>query len=137
MGKILKKFPRCVLRQDTKTCHKDRRRTTSKTEKTNSLQKLFTYMLLSAGAVTLSAILLALLLAFLLPDPQLRRASNLRDPPPQQVRAVPPATFPLSRLQHQSRLIQHHAVIIKKMAPPRVAPPMGQKTRPPRTAKKN
>lgn len=94
-------------------------------------------MLLSAGAVTLSAILLALLLAFLLPDPLLRRASDLQDPLPRPVRAVPPATFPLSRLRHRSRLIQHHAVVVGKMAPPRVAPPMGEKKRPPRTARKN
>lgn len=94
-------------------------------------------MLLSAGAVTLSAILLSLLLAFLLPDPPLRQASDLRDPPPRLARAVPPATFPLSRLRHRSHLIRHHAVVVGKMAPPRVAPQMGEKKRPPPTARKN
>lgn len=93
-------------------------------------------MLLSAGAVTLSAILLALLLAFLLPDPPLRRPSDPRGPPLPRVRAVPPATFQLSRLRHRSRLIHNHAVVVGKMAPPRVAPPMGEKERHPPTQKK-
>lgn len=135
MGKILKKFPRSVLRQDTKTCRGDRRLITSRAERTSSLRDVFTCMLLSAGAVTLLAILLALLLAFLLPDPPLRRVPDLRGPLPPLVRAVPPATFPLSRLRPRSRLIQNHAVVVGKMAPPRVAPPMGQKERHPPTQK--
>ena len=94
-------------------------------------------MLLSAGVVTLSAILLALLLAFLLPDPPLRRASDLPDPLPQPARAVPPATFPLSRLRHLSRPSHHHGVVVGKMAPPLVAPKMAEKKDPPRTARKN
>lgn len=67
MGKALKKFPRSVLRQDTKSCRGDRRFITCQVEKINGLQRSFTVMLLSAGVVTLLGILTALLLAFLTP----------------------------------------------------------------------
>ena len=80
MGKILKKFPRSIVRQDTKTCRGDRRRTISRGERISSLQRLFTCMLLSAAVVTFLAISLALLLAFLLPDPPLHQALDHPDP---------------------------------------------------------
>lgn len=70
MGKALKKFPRSVLRQDTKSCRGDRRCITFRVGKTNGLQQYFTRMLLGAAVVTLLGILIALLLAFLTPVPR-------------------------------------------------------------------
>ena len=67
MGKALKKFPRSVLRQDTKSCRGDHRHITLQAAKINGLQRFFTLMLLSAVVVTLLGILIALLLAFLTP----------------------------------------------------------------------
>ena len=80
-------------------------------------------MLLSAGVVTLSAILLALLLAFLLPDPPLRQASDHPDPRLLPTPGTPRATFQPSRLRLRSLTIRHHAVVVGKMAPP-LAPNM-------------
>ena len=70
MGKTLKKFPRSVLRQDTKSCRGDRRSITLLAEKINGTHRFFTLMLLGAVVVTLLGILTALLLAFLTPVPR-------------------------------------------------------------------
>ncbi len=68
MGKILKKFPRSVVRQDLKTCRGDRRRTISRGERASTLQQSITLTLGFAAVVTLLGILLSLLLAILKPD---------------------------------------------------------------------
>lgn len=67
MGKILKKFPRSLCRQDIKTCRGDRRCIVSRGERISGSRAFFTATLHFAVAVTLLAILIALLLAFLAP----------------------------------------------------------------------
>lgn len=73
--------------------------------------------------VTSLGILLALLLAFLLPDPQLRPLSDQPDPRLLPAPGAPRATFQPSRLRLRSLTIRHHAVVVGKMAPT-VAPKM-------------
>lgn len=80
-------------------------------------------MLLSAAVVTLLAISLALLLAFLLPDPPLRQASDHPDPRLLPAPEAPRATFQPSRLRPRSPITRRHAVVVGKMAPP-LAPKM-------------
>lgn len=136
MGKILKKFPRSIVRQDIKTCRGDRQRMISRAEKASSLQQLFTCMLLFAAVATFLGISLASLLAFLLPDPPLRQASDHPDPRHPPAPVVPRATFQPSRLRQRSLTTRHHAVVVGKMAPP-LAPKMEAKENrtptPPRT----
>ena len=67
MGKTLKKFPRSVLRQDTKSCRGDRRYIALQAKKISGIKQLYTLMLLGAVVVTLLGILTASLLAFLTP----------------------------------------------------------------------
>lgn len=93
-------------------------------------------MLLSAAVVTSLGILLALLLAFLLPYPQLRPLSDHPDPRLLPAPGAPRATFQPSRLRPRSLTIRHHAVVVGKMAPT-LAPKMEAEESPPRTARKN
>lgn len=93
-------------------------------------------MLLFAAVVTSLGILLSLLLAFLLPDPQLRPLSDHPDPRLLPVPGVPRATFQPSRLRLRSLTIRRHAVVVGKMAPT-LAPKMEAEESPPRTARKN
>ena len=93
-------------------------------------------MLLSAAVVTLLGISLALLLAFLLPDPLLRRASDLPDPRHLPAPGAPRATFQPSRLRPRSLTTRHHAVVVGKMAAP-LAPKMEAKESHQATQKKN
>jgi len=83
-------------------------------------------MLLSAAVVTLLAILTALLLAFLLPAPPLRQASDHPDPRHLPAPGVPRATFQPSRLRPRSPITRRHAVVVGKMAPS-LAPKMEAK----------
>ena len=94
MGKILKKFPRSIVRQDTKTCRGDRRRTISRAERASSLQQLFTCMLLFAAVATFLGISLASLLAFLLPDPPPPPGLRPPRPPAPAGPGGPPGHFP-------------------------------------------
>lgn len=93
-------------------------------------------MLLSAAVVTLSAISIALLLAFLLPDPPLRQASDHPDPRLLPAPGAPRPTFLPSRLRLRSLTTRHNAVVVGKMAPT-LAPKMEEEKNPPRTARKN
>lgn len=93
-------------------------------------------MLLSAAVVTSLGILLALLLAFLLPGPPLRQASDRPDPRLLPAPGAPRATFQPSRLRLRSLTIRRHAVVVGKMAPS-LAPKMEAEKNPPRTARKN
>ena len=73
--------------------------------------------------VTSLGILLALLLAFLPPDPQLRPLSDHPDPRLLPAPGAPRATFQPYRLHLRSLTIRHHGVVVGKMAPT-VAPKM-------------
>lgn len=63
MGKILKKFPRSICRQDTKSCRGLRQQLTSKAEKIAGSSQFFSRMLLSAAVLTLLGIFIAFILA--------------------------------------------------------------------------
>ena len=93
-------------------------------------------MLLSAVVVTLLGILLALLLAFLLPDLHLRQASDHPDPRHLPVPGAPQATFQPYRLRPRSLTTQSHAVVVGTMAPT-PAPIMKAKKSHQPTQKKN
>lgn len=93
-------------------------------------------MLLFAAVVTSLGILLAFLLAFLLPDPPLRQASDHPDPRLLPAPGAPRATFQPSRLRLRSLTIRRHAVVVGPMAPT-LAPKMEAEKNPPRTARKN
>lgn len=133
MGKILKKFPRSVVRQDLKTCRGDRRRTISRGERASTLQQSITLTLGFAAVVTLLGILLSLLLAILkpdllrLPDPRHQHQQEPEEP----LRACRP-----SRLLHTRPITRSHGLLLGTVAPP-VAPKMEAKKDLGRTEKKN
>lgn len=76
--------------------------------------------------VTSLGILLALLLAFLLPDPPLRQALDHPDPQHLPAPGAPRATFQPFQLRLRSLTTRRHAVVVGKMAAP-LAPRMEKK----------
>lgn len=124
MGKTLKKFPHCVLRQDIKSCRGDRRCITSRAGITSGLRVFFMRMQLFAAAVTLLAILIALLLAFLTPVP--RDHLQGYTSPTLEGRKVPEAPRePCQLCRPRQTLTRHHGVVVGPMetAPLGTPPP--------------